>query len=479
MVGNKGSRRPSPFFGTKPGLSFTLMAILVTGVFSTALPMVLQKAYAVGTLEDLVITANDARTGVTTSYTITAKTDTKGKIEAVKIDFPAAYSIADCALPCGTYTLAGVSKLKSNGEFSAVAADDTITYNMSRTTAIKAGVQFSLTIEGIVNPSDAESYSITVTTLDKNGNAIDSDSDDLTISSSLSSTDADDGLTIENTGGSITIDASNDLSLEADGSTIKLDARDDATVEIEITDSVDGATGGIVTFNAALSIGTINDSVTISGLIPTLTLSDTSLGSNDDDLAMKMDGAVLTLDIDTDDAAELTLSAAGLITTASVNSASIVDNTITSDDILGDTIDDTDIVDNGLDDTSLAANSVTDSELADNAVDTAAIQAGAVTAAKLDLSAGGLTIGGGTSLTLIKARQLADGTAGWVPDGAADTFTIIDLAVTADSVIIVQADTTSACTATLNSIAAAASFTITCTNAADGGKLHYILIDPV
>lgn len=497
MVEHEGSKRSSPFFRTKPGLSLTLMAILTAGVFSTALPMILQKAYAVGTLEDLVITANDARTGVTTSYTITTKTDTKGKIEAVKIDFPAAYSIADCALPCGTYTLAGISKLKSNGEFSAVAADDTITYNMSRTTAIKAGVQFSLTIEGIVNPSDAESYSITVTTLDKNGNAIDSDSDDLTISSSLSSTDADDGLTIENTGGSITIDASNDLSLEADGSTIKLDARDDATAEIEITDSIDGATGGVVTLNAALTIGTINDGVTISGTSPKLTLSET------DGTLLPTEAALL---VSSDNFAIQTDNAAGALTTRLQINGGTNAGTFTLGDANADTF-------NLGSDAGAAIDTINLLTGADGTADvfnlggTGAddINIGSATSV-LSITSTGLNVvdagtisdadsevfiddtfklgNAGTSITDITVGQVADGASGWNPDGALGLFTVTAsaAAITTDSVIIISLDNGSAALSpcTVTDVTAGASFVIRCSVATipDGAVLNYMIVDP-
>ena len=94
-----------------------------------------------------------------------------------------------------------------------------------------------------------------------------------------------------------------------------------------------------------------------------------------------------------------------------------------------------------------------------------------------------LTLGGGTVLTKVTVNQLADGTSGWIPDGALLTFTITATAadIEADSVIMISLDGNTAGGACyVADVSANTNFVVKCSTApANLSTLNYAIINIV
>ena len=92
-----------------------------------------------------------------------------------------------------------------------------------------------------------------------------------------------------------------------------------------------------------------------------------------------------------------------------------------------------------------------------------------------------VAIGGGTAITKIVVANLADGTAGWVPDGTTTSFTITDNAASIAATSYIGVSTGANAAASICSVStrtAATNFVVKCSVApADGATLQYMIVN--
>ncbi len=168
------------------------------------------------------------------------------------------------------------------------------------------------------------------------------------------------------------------------------------------------------------------------------------------------------------------------IVDGSVASADITDATITSADIGVDVIAAVDIAVGAVATAEILDDTILSGDIQNGTIGTGDIQDGEVGVA--DIGADAVNGSELANVADYKIVQLADGTNGWDPGGAATAWTIVDTATTVNSVIFVSIDGSGGVAAigcVIGDLTAGGSFSLICSAAPTGGSvLNYMMINP-